>query len=327
MHTSAKAIRLATHGGPEVMALVDLPLGAIAAGSVRVRHTAIGVNYIDTYHRSGLYPVDLPHGLGAEAAGIVEAVGDGVDPSLVGQRVAYTVPSPGSYATHRDVPASVVVSLPDAIADDVAATAMVKGLTAWYLLKRAWPLRAGDTILVHAAAGGMGLFLTQWATHLGLRVIGTAGSAAKAAIAKKAGATDVILYREESFPERVLALTNGKGVVAVLDGVGKDTFLGSLQSLQPRGCLVTFGNASGQTPAFSAAQLGPLGSLYVTRPSLYHYIAERSELETGAADVFAMLEQGVLAAPVHLRLPLADAAEAHRRLESRETTGATILVT
>lgn len=326
MRTSAKAIRLTTHGGPEVMKLVDLTLVDIAHTDVRVRHTAIGVNYIDTYHRSGLYPVEMPHGLGAEAAGVVEAVGSGVDPSLVGKRVAYTVPSPGSYATHRDVPASSVIVLPDDISDDVAATAMVKGLTAWYLLKRAWPLHPGDTILVHAAAGGMGLFLTQWATHLGLRVIGTAGSRAKAALAKEAGATDVILYREESFPERVRALTDGKGVVAVLDGVGKDTFMGSLQSLRTRGCLVTFGNASGQAPEFSAAQLGPLGSLYVTRPSLYHYIQERSELEAGAADVFEMLRQGVLAAPVHLRLPLAEAAEAHRLLESRATTGSTILV-
>ena len=323
---TAQAIQVETHGGPEVMKLVSTQLGEIPAGHARVRHTAIGVNYIDTYHRSGLYPVPTPHGIGGEACGVVESVGEGVDASWVGRRVAYALGAPGSYSSHRDVLATRLVPVPDAISDEVAATAMIKGMTAWYLLKRVWPLQAGDTILVHAAAGGMGLYLTQWATHLGLRVLGTAGSAVKAALAKEAGAAEVILYREEDFAARVRELTDGEGVTAVLDGVGHDTFYGSLKSLKPRGILVTFGNASGQTPEFSAAELAPLGSLYVTRPSLFHYIADDAELQTAAQDVFEMLESGVLHGGVHLSLPLAEAAEVHRRLEARETTGASVLI-
>lgn len=321
-----EAIVVREHGGPEVMTLGPLVLDALAAGMARVRHTAIGVNYIDTYHRNGLYPMPLPHGIGGEACGVVEAVGEGVDPALIGQRVAYALGVPGSYATHRDVAANRLVRVPDTIADDVAATAMIKGMTAWYLLKRVWPLHEGDTILVHAAAGGMGLYLTQWATHLGIKVIGTAGSSEKAALAKAAGAAEVILYRDEDFSTRVRELTGGKGVDAVLDGVGHDTFYGSLKSLKPRGILVTFGNASGPTPPFSAAELAPLGSLYVTRPSLFHYIQEDAELQEAARDVFAMLTQGVLRGGAHLSLPLADAAEVHRRLEARETTGACVLI-
>lgn len=324
--SNIQAVRVQAHGGPEVMKLESLTLEEPSAGMVRVRHTAVGVNYIDTYHRSGLYPVELPHGIGGEACGIVEAVGPSVDTALIGQRVAYVVGQPGSYATHRDVAADRVVRVPDGLDDKVVAASMLKGMTAWYLLKRVWPFEQGDDILVHAAAGGMGLLLTRWATHLGLRVIGTAGSEAKAQLARDAGATDVILYREEKFPERVRELTDGKGVAGVLDGVGHDTFMGSLESLRTRGILVTFGNASGQPPEFSPGQLAPMGSLYVTRPSLFHYIQERQELEAAAADVFEALQDGVIDGTPHLEMPLADAAEVHRRLEARETTGACVLV-
>lgn len=324
--SNIQAIQVHAHGGPEVMAFESLPLDQPGEGMVRIRHTAIGVNYIDTYHRSGLYPVELPHGIGGEACGIVEAVGAGVGASLVGKRVAYVLGQPGSYATHRNVPADRVVSVPDGLDDNVVAAAMLKGMTAWYLLKRVWPFQKGDDILVHAAAGGMGLFLTRWATHLGFRVIGTAGSEEKATLARDAGATEVILYREEEFPARVRELTGGKGVAGVLDGVGHDTFIGSLQSLRTRGILITFGNASGQPPEFSPGQLAPMGSLYVTRPSLFHYIEERAELEVAAADVFDALKAGVLDGAPHLKMPLADAAEVHRRLEARETTGACVLI-
>lgn len=319
-------IEVRENGGPEVMTLVSAELGDVPAGHVRVKHRAIGVNFIDTYHRSGLYALPRPHGIGGEASGVVEAVGADVDRAWIGQRVAYAVGSPGSYATARDVPADRVVPVPDDISDEVAATIMLKGMTAWYLLKRTWPLKAGDDILVHAAAGGMGQFLTQWGTHLGLRVIATVGSQEKVGLAKEAGATDVILYREESVPERVRALTEGHGVHAVLDGVGHDTFYDSLKSLRPRGILITFGNASGPTPEFTAAELAPLGSLYVTRPTLFHYIEDPAELQIAAADVFEMVQKGVLRGGVSSSLPLADAGEMHRRLESRETTGACILV-
>lgn len=324
--TKIRAITVASHGGPEVMELRDVPASPLAPGNVRVRHTAIGVNFIDTYHRSGLYPVELPHGLGGEACGVVEDVGEGVDRTWLGQRVAYVVGQPGSYATHRDVPAERIVLVPDGLEDQVVAASMLKGMTAWYLLKRVWPFQPGDDLLVHAAAGGMGLFLTRWATHLGMRVIGTAGSAEKAALAQDAGATDVILYREENVVERVRALTDGNGVRGVLDGVGKDTFFDSLKSLKTRGILVTFGNASGQAPEFSPAMLGPMGSLYVTRPSLFHFIAAREDLDAAARDVFQALQQGIIDGTPHLVMPLSEAAEVHRRLESRETTGACVLV-
>lgn len=324
--SNIQSIQVHTHGDPTVMRLESVDLGDVQEGMVRVRHTAIGVNYIDTYHRSGLYPVDVPHGIGGEACGVVEAVGKGVDDALLGQRVTYVVGAPGSYATHRDVPADRVVRVPDGIENNVVAASMLKGMTAWYLLKRVWPFKRGDDILVHAAAGGMGLYLTRWATHLGLRVIGTAGSEEKAQLARAAGATDVILYREEEFPARVRELTDGKGVAGVLDGVGHDTFFGSLESLRPRGILVTFGNASGQPPEFSPGQLGPMGSLYVVRPILFHFIAAREDLEEAAADVFDALKNGVLDGTPHLELPLSEAAEMHRRLEARETTGACVLI-
>ena len=324
---AARRIQVYEHGGPEVMKVETFALGDVPAGHVRVESHAIGVNYIDTYHRSGLYPNALPHGLGTEVAGVVVEAGEGVDPAWVGRRVVgYTSPTPSAYATHVDLSPDRLVQLPESISFEVAATAIVKGLTAWYLLRRTWPLAAGDSILVHAAAGGVGLYLTQWASHLGLRVIATAGSAEKAALAKAAGADEVILYREEDFPARVRELTNGEGVAYVCDGVGHDTFMGSLQSLRVRGCLATFGNASGSAPEFSAAALAPLGSLYVTRPSLFHYIADPKELQAGADEFFELLQSGVLKAHIGLRRPLDDAAEVHRALEARETTGAVVLI-
>lgn len=323
---TAQRVRIHAHGAPEVMQLEAQELGPLAAGHVRVRNRAIGVNYIDTYHRSGLYPNPLPHGLGTESAGDAESLGEGVDASWLGARVAFTSPVPCSYATYVDVPVERLVRIPASIDYEVAATAMVKGLTAWYLLCRTWPVKAGDTVLIHAAAGGVGLYLTQWAKHLGLRVLATVGSAQKATLATEAGADAVILYREENFAERVRELTAGKGVALVLDGVGKDTFMGSLQSLQVRGCLATFGNASGPTPEFSPAVLGPMGSLYVTRPSLYHYIADPAELKAGADAFFSLVERGVLKAQIGLRRPLRDVVEVHRLLESRATTGACVLI-
>lgn len=321
-----QAIRVETHGGPDVMQMREVPLEPPAKGMARVRHTAIGVNYIDTYHRNGLYPIERPHGIGGEACGYIEAVGEGVATELLGKRVAYVVGEPGSYATHRNVPVDRLVEVPDDLEDTVVAASMLKGMTAWYLLKRVWPFQKGDDLLVHAAAGGMGLLLTRWGSHLGFRIIGTAGSEEKAALAKEAGATDVILYRKQNVPERVRELTGGKGVAGVLDGVGKDTFFGSLESLRTRGILVTFGNASGPAPEFSPGQLGPMGSLYVTRPSLFHFIAAREDLEHAAHDVFHALQLGVIDGTPHRIEPLANAAEVHRLLEARQTTGACVLV-
>lgn len=323
---SVQAIQVSTYGGPEVLELVELQLGEVPAGMVRVRHRAVGVNFIDVYQRNGLYAAPLPHGVGGEAAGFVEAVGEGVSEGWIGRRVAYAIGDRGSYASARDVPADRVVEVPDGVSDEVAATLMLKGMTAWYLLKRVWPLVEGDTILVHAAAGGVGQLLTQWATHLGMRVIATVGSKEKVALARDAGASDVILYREEDVAERVRALTDGVGVTAAIDGVGHDTFWGSLHSLKRRGILMTFGNASGPAPEFKPGELAALGSLYITRPLLFHYVDEPSELRTAAADVFAMVEAGVLRGGVRLSLPLSEAAEMHRRLEARETVGASVLI-
>lgn len=321
-----QAIEVREHGGPEVMQLVDKTLPTLAPGHVRIRHTAIGVNFIDTYHRNGLYPIDTPHGIGGEACGVIEDIGEGVDPIWMRRRVAYVSAQPGSYATHRDMPVTRVVAVPDGIDDAVVAASMLKGMTAWYLLKKVWPFAPGDDLLVHAAAGGMGLFLCAWGTHLGFRIIGTAGSEAKAKLAREAGATDVILYRETSVPERVRELTDDNGVAGVLDGVGKDTFFASLESLKTRGILVTFGNASGPAPEFKPGTLGPMGSLYVTRPSLFHFIEKDEDLRAAARDVFEVLQKGIVDGAPHLTLPLSKAEAVHRKLEARETTGACVLI-
>lgn len=316
------------NGGPEVLEVEETTLAAPKPGEIRVRHTAIGLNYIDTYFRSGLYPppAGLPFPLGLEAAGVIEAVGDGVTDLEVGQRVAYGSGPLGAYSTERVMPADKVVAMPGAIADETAAAMMLKGMTAQYLLRQTYVVKPGDTILFHAAAGGVGLIAGQWAKHLGATVIGTAGSKEKADLAKAHGYDHVILYREENIAERVKEITSGKGVPVVYDGVGKDTFEASLDSLRPRGLLVSFGNASGAVTGVNLGILSAKGSLYVTRPTLMGYTATRSELEACAKDLIDVVAKGAVKIEVNQRFKLRDAAEAHRALEGRGTTGSTILL-
>lgn len=325
-HVDALAIRVRAHGGPEVLEAESVRLPPPGPGEVLVRHTAIGVNFIDTYHRSGLYPLALPSGLGMEAAGVVEAVGDGVDEVRVGQRVAHAAGPPGSYATHRLVRAAVLVPLPDAVPDELAAAALLKGMTAEFLIRRVVAVEPGSTVLWHAAAGGVGLIACQWLAHLGVTVIGTVGSDDKAALARAHGCTHPVVYTRESFEERVRELTGGQGVSVVYDSVGRATFDGSLRCLRRRGMLVGFGNASGKPEPFDVARLAQGGSLYLTRPTLFDYVATRPELLASAQAVFDVLGRGVVQAPVRQRWPLREAAEAHRALEARATVGSTILV-
>lgn len=320
------AIRLERHGGPEVLQLVDETLPAPGSGEVRVRHTAIGLNFIDTYFRTGLYPISLPSGLGQEAAGVIEALGPDVSDFAVGDRVAYGTSALGAYAVERVMPTTSLVKLPPGVSDEAAAALMLKGMTAFYLTHLTHAVKPGETLLVHAAAGGVGSLLVPWAKRLGATVIGTAGSADKLAIAKAAGCDHVINYREQDFVAEVRRLTGGRGVDVVYDSVGKDTFLGSLDCLHRRGLLVTYGNASGKVPAFEPVLLSQKGSLFVTRPTLAHYTATREELDTAANAVFAALQSGVIAARIDQRYPLRAAAQAHADLESRRTTGTTVLV-
>jgi NADPH:quinone reductase len=320
-----KAIRFARTGGPEVLTFEDTALPPPEPGEVRMKTTAVGVNFIDTYHRSGLYPVNLPSGLGKEAAGIITALGAGVAEFQAGDRVATCSAPLGMYAQECNVPAKELVRLPDNVSNETAAAGLLKGLTARYLLKQTFPVTAGQTIVVHAAAGGTGLLLTQWAKHLDVRVIGTVGSQAKAGLAREAGAAHVIVLGE-SWQKQVRELTGGAGVPAVYDSIGKDTFEASLDCLSVRGMMVSFGNSSGAVPAFSPALLSAKGSLFLTRPTLFHYIAARAELEAAAADFFAVLASGAVKVAVNQRFALGDAARAHRALESRGTTGATILI-
>ncbi|MEO8304956.1 MAG: quinone oxidoreductase [Betaproteobacteria bacterium] len=322
----SKAIRIHAHGGPEVMHFEDVPVGDPGAGEARIRHTAIGVNYIDTYHRSGLYKLPMPSGLGMEAAGTVEAVGAGVAGVAAGDRVAYCSGPLGAYSEVRTIPADRLVKLPDSVADRVAATIMLKGLTTQYLFRQTYKLKAGDTILFHAAAGGVGLIACQWARALGVTMIGTVGSDEKAALAKANGCTHTIVYTRENFVERVKALTGGKGVPVVYDGVGKDTFPASLDCLSPRGMWVSYGNASGAISAFDILLLSQKGSLYATRPTLATYAAKREDLVAMAAEMFELVRDRKLTSEPRQVLALKDAAEAHRALQSRSTTGATILV-
>jgi NADPH2:quinone reductase len=312
-------------GGPEVMRWEEEDLGAPAPGMATVRHTAIGLNYIDTYHRSGLYPLPLPTRLGVEGAGIVESVGEGVEDVAVGDRVAYSG-GLGAYAEAIHMPASRLVKLPEDVSEEVAAASLLKGLTAAYLLTRTFEVNAGQDVLVHAAAGGTGLILCQWAHHLGARVIGTAGSEEKAAIARDNGAAQTILYRNENVAERVRALTDGKGVHVVYDGVGKDTFEASLDSLAPLGMFVSFGNASGNAPSVAPHDLQNRGSLFFTRPSLAHYSASTEDLRTLADRFFEVLGNGAVKIHVNQRYPLSELVQAHRDLEARKTTGSTILI-
>lgn len=321
------AIRLQRHGGPEVLRSEETEILAPGPGEVRLRQTAVGVNFIDTYHRSGLYPVpSLPSGLGVEAAGVVDAVGPDVTAFQPGDRVAYAGGPLGAYADTRLFPADRLLPLPESIAPETAAAVCLQGLTARFLLKETYPVKAGDTILVHAAAGGVGLLLCQWAAHLGATVIGTVGSRAKAALAEQHGCHHPILYTEVNFAEQVRTLTAGEGVCVVYDGVGQATFAGSLDSLRPRGLLVSFGQASGKIPPIDIGVLSAKGSLYLTRPTLFTYTAARDHLLTSAADLFAVIGAGVLKVHVGRTFPLQDAAAAHRALEARETSGSLVLI-
>lgn len=321
-----KAIRIEEFGGPEVLQWREVEVGEPGPGEVRLRHTAVGLNFIDTYHRSGLYPLELPSGLGSEAAGVVEALGDGVEGLEVGQRVAYTGRPPDAYSEARLISIDLLVPLPDAIADETAAAAMLKGLTAWYLLKRSYPVRSGDTVLLHAAAGGVGLIAVQWAKQLGATVIGTVSTDAKAELARAHGCDHIVMADSDDLAGEVRRLTGGEGVAAVYDSVGRDTFFASLDSLRPHGVMVSFGNASGPVEPFAPLELAKRGSLYVTRPVLFDFISTRDALLAAAAELFDVIESGAVKIEVNQRYPLAEAAEAHRDLEARRTTGSTVLV-
>lgn len=321
-----KAIRISETGGPEVMKLVDVEVGKPGPGEVRVRQTAVGLNYIDTYHRTGLYPVPLPSGIGLEAAGVVEEAGEGVSVLKPGDRVAYGTGPIGAYAEMRNLPANRLTKLPDAISDETAAGMMLKGMTARYLLRATYVVKPGETILLHAAAGGVGLIMSQWAKALGATVIGTVGSDAKAEIARAHGCDHVINYSTEDTVARVRELTGGKGVPVVYDGVGKDTLTTSLDCLRPRGMLVSFGNASGPVRALDLMLLSSKGSLYVTRPTLMAYTASDEELRETAEDLVNIVASGKVRIPVNQRYALADVVAAHRDLESRKTTGTTVLL-
>jgi NADPH2:quinone reductase len=322
----AQAIRFHRTGGPEVLTLESVDVGKPGRGEVRMRNTAIGVNFIDTYQRSGLYPMQLPSGLGTEAAGVVEEVGEGVDWLKPGDRVATCTSPVGAYSTERNLPADKLVKLPDGIEERTAAAMMLKGLTVQYLFRQTYPLKAGQTILFHAAAGGVGLIACQWARALGVTMIGTAGSDEKAALARQHGCAHTIVYTRENFVERVKEITNGKGVPVVYDSIGKDTFPASLDCLSPRGFFVSFGSASGPVPPFNIMMLSQRGSLYATRPTLFTHAANRESLNAMASELFALVKEGKIKPDARQTFPLSEAAEAHRTLESRKTTGATLLI-
>jgi len=321
----AKAIRIEKTGGPEVLRLEDVSVGEPGPGEARVRQSAVGVNFVDVYHRTGLYPLALPTGLGVEAAGVVEAVGAGVSHVAPGDRVAY-VSGPGSYAEARVLGADRLVKLPAEIPDRIAAGAMLKGLTVHALVRRTYAVKRGDVVLVHAAAGGVGTIMVQWLKALGATVIGTVGTEEKAEIARSHGADHVIVYTREKFPDRVREITGGAGVAVVYDAVGKATFEGSLDCLRPLGLMVSFGNASGSVPPFDLGVLGRKGSLFLTRPTVFSYIARRDDLERGAAELFDAVRSGKVKIDVSRTWPLAKAADAHRALEARETTGSLVLL-
>ncbi|WP_306714293.1 quinone oxidoreductase family protein [Burkholderia dolosa] len=321
-----KAIRYDQPGGPDVMKWVDVDVGAPQAGEVRIKQHAVGLNYIDVYFRTGLYPQSLPAGLGMEAAGEVTAVGDGVTALKAGDRIAYVAQPPGAYAQERVLSAERVVKLPDGISYDDAASVMLQGLTAHYLLRRTYPVKRGDTILIHAAAGGVGLLVCQWAKALGATVIGTVGSDEKAELAKAHGCDHPIVYTRENFTQRVKEITNGAGVPVVYDSIGKDTYVGSLDCLAPLGYFVSFGNASGPLPPIDSKEFSSRGSLFFTRPTLFSYIAKRADLEAAAAELFDAILSGNVKTSINQRYPLAEVGRAHADLEARKTTGSTILV-
>ena len=322
-----KAIRIHEYGGPEVLRWEEVEAGDPGPGQLRVRHAAVGLNYIDIYHRTGLYPLpSLPWTLGMEGAGRVEAVGEGVTEFKAGDRVAYASPPVGAYAEVRLMPADRVVALPDSIDDRTAAAMMLQGLTAQYLLRRTYRVQPGDTILLHAAAGGVGLIASQWARHLGATVIGTVGSDEKAELARAHGCHHVIVYSRENFTQRVRDITGGQGVAAVYDSVGQATFMGSLDCLRRLGMMISFGNASGPVPPFDPGILAAKGSLFLTRPSLMAYTAERADLLVSAAELFEVVASGAVKIEVNQTYPLAETARAHRDLEARKTTGSTVLL-
>jgi NADPH2:quinone reductase len=322
------AIQFSQPGGPDQLKWVEVEVGTPGAGAVLIRHHAVGLNYIDVYFRTGLYPATMPAGLGMEGAGVVEAVGEGVSHLSVGDRVAYASQPPGAYAELRVMPAMNVCVLPDAISFETGAAMMLKGLTAQYLLKKTLPvggLQSGDFVLFHAAAGGVGLIACQWAKHLGLQLIGTAGSDEKCALAKAHGAAHTINYRTDDFVARVKEITGGKGVKVVYDSVGKDTFAGSLDCLRPFGLMASFGNASGPVDPVAPGMLGPKGSLYLTRQTLFTHISSREATQAMADDLFDVVSSGAVTIRIDQRYALKDVAQAHTDLEARKTTGCTVL--
>ena len=322
----AHAIRFHETGSPDVLKYESIELPPPGPGEARVRHSAIGVNFIDTYHRSGLYPLPLPSGIGLEGAGVVEARGEGVEDFAPGDRVAYAGGPVGAYSAVRNLPATRLLKLPDALSFETGAAMMLQGLTTAYLLRRTYRVQPGDAVLIHAAAGGVGLIACQWAKALGATVIGTVSSEEKADLARRHGCDHTILYTREDVAQRVRAITGGEGVAVAYDGVGKDTFMASIDSLRVRGMLVSFGNASGPVPAFEPLLLSQKGSLFFTRPVLAHHTAKREELLDLGGELFEHVLAGRVKIEVNQRYALADAAQAHRDLESRKTTGSTILV-
>ncbi|MBX6367805.1 MAG: quinone oxidoreductase [Rhodospirillales bacterium] len=318
------AIRIHKTGGPEVMQWEEVEVPPPGPGQVRLRHTAVGLNYIDTYQRSGLYPIPLPSGMGNEAAGVVEEVGAGVTDLAPGDRVAYSGGPIGAYAEARVMPADRLVKLPDGISDQQGAAMMLKGMTAQYLIRRTYKVQKGDTVLVHAAAGGVGLIMCQWLKHLGATVIGTVSSDAKAELARKNGCDYPIVYTREDFVERVLEITKGEKLPVVYDSVGKDTFFKSLDCLRPLGLMVTFGQSSGPYGPVDLGILAQKGSLYVTRPTLFTYVSKREDLLATANELFDVVQKGVVKISIDQTYPLKEAAQAHRDLQARKTTGSTV---
>jgi NADPH2:quinone reductase len=321
-----KAIQIDQFGGPEVMQWREVDSPSAGPGSALIRHEAVGLNFIDTYHRSGLYPLDLPAGLGTEAAGVVEKIGEGVELVAVGDRVAYVGVPPGAYTELREYPADRLVKIPEAVSAKTAAAAMLKGLTAWYLLRRSYRVRSGDPILLYAAAGGVGLIAGQWAASLGARVIGVVSTDEKAVLARDNGCTDIVRSDDPDFVARVREIMGGQGVAAVYDSVGKDSFFQSLDCLRPHGTMVTYGNASGAVESFSPLELARRGSLFLTRPVLFDFLRERADLQAAAGELFGLIESGTINIQINQTYPLKDAAQAHIDLEARKTTGSTVLI-
>ena len=321
-----KAIRISQTGGAEVLKFEDVNLGAPKEGEIRVRHTAIGVNFIDIYHRTGLYKLPLPSGLGLEGAGVVESAGPGVTRFKEGDRIAYASGPIGAYSEAANVSANRAVKIPAGVSDELAAAILLKGLTAHYLLRRTYRVKAGDTILFHAAAGGVGMIAVQWAKSLGATVIGTVGNERKVDLAKRLGCDHVIIGSTENVASRVREITNGKGVPVAYDSIGRDTFMGTMDSLAPLGLFVSFGNASGPVPPFDASVLAQKGSLFFTRPTLANYVTTPEELDQGAGELFDLVARGIIRKNDPKKFPLAQAADAHRALESRQTTGSLVLI-